>query len=307
VFVASLEALGDVRANESVEVRAARSDHIDAIHFDDGQEVDTGDLLLELNAEEERAALAEARAILEDRQLNHQRAMELAQGGIASERELETASSLLRAAEARVASLEAAVADREIRAPFSGSLGLRQVSVGSYIDPSTVVTTLDDLSVVKTDFTIPETWLAAVAVGMRIVARSDAWPDHTFDGTIRAIDTRIDPATRAVAVRGELPNPERRLRPGMLLKIAVERDAEPVLQIPEAALVPVGDRQFVFRVDDDDVAERVEVTLGRRRVGAVEILDGLRAGDRVVIEGLVRVRPDLPVIVVAERTALHSD
>jgi membrane fusion protein (multidrug efflux system) len=300
-FAETMEALGTILANESVVITASRADLVAALHFDDGQDVEAGQLLAELHSEEEVAQLAEAAAMRDERHLTFQRLSELSDKQMASQRELDNARALLSAAEARVQQLQAAIDDRQIRAPFAGTLGLRRVSVGAYVGPSTVLTTLDDLAQVKLDFTIPETWLANVRTGMAVTARSDAWPKALFTGTVTTIGTRLDPGTRSATVRALVANTDRRLRPGMLAKVRVERGEEPVLQVPEAAVVLEGDRAFVFRVDAGDVARRVPIEVGRRRVGAVEVHNGLAAGDRVVVEGLVRVRADAPVRPVATR------
>ncbi len=302
-FVDTLEALGTAHANESVSITTSRADIVTAIHFSDGQMVEAGQLLVEMNSEEERALLAEAIAIRDERRLTHQRISELFENEVASGREMDEAQAQLSASEARVISLTAAIADRHIRAPFSGRLGLRRVSIGAFLQPSMVVTTLDDLSVIKLDFTIPETWLAFVSPGMGIRATSDAWPEDTFPGEIATIDTRLDARTRSATVRAKIPNSERKLRPGMLLKVTVDRGADPVLQIPEEAVIPIGDEQFVLRVGEGQIAERLKIVIGRRRVGAVEVVDGLSEGDRVVIEGIVRVVPGNEVEVVSTRTA----
>ncbi len=297
-FADTIEALGTVLANESVEIRPARSERVAAIHFVDGQEVEAGDLLVELQAAEDRALLAEARAVFAERQASYDRELELLDREITAQSEVDRVRALKLAAEARVENFEAVVRDLEIRAPFAGTLGLRRISLGAFVDPNTVVTTLDDLKVVKADFTIPETWLAEVRVGMDLRARSDAYRDEVFPGTVAAIDTRLDPTTRAARIRAELPNPERLLRPGMLLKIQVERGEEDVMQLPESAIVPRGQQAFVWRIDDASIAHEVEVGLGRRRVGTVEIVSGLEVGDRVVTRGILRVRDGAAVEVV---------
>ena len=164
-----------------------------------------------------------------------------------------------------------------------------------------MITTLDDLSVVKLDFTIPETWLPSVEAGMTIRATSDAWVGEDFSGEVTNLETRLDPQTRSATVRARMPNPDGKLRPGMLLKVSIERGERPVLQVPESALIPIGEEHYVMRVDEASVVHRDAVRIGRRRVGAVEILDGLEAGHRVVVEGLVRVRPGSNVDVVKVR------
>ncbi|MGE3172378.1 MAG: efflux RND transporter periplasmic adaptor subunit [Planctomycetota bacterium] len=300
-FADSLEALGTVRANESIHILSKRADHVTAVEFEDGQEVAAGQLLVELNTTEERSMLAEATALREERQAAYDRAQELRGRDITPESEVITAHAQLAAQQARIATLEATIAEHQVRAPFAGRLGLRQVSVGAYLQPSTVITTLDDLSVVKVDFTIPETWLAAVREGMPVSTRTDAWRGQDFPGEVSAIDTQLDPRTRSATVRALVPNPDRRLRPGMLMRVVVDRGEAAVLQVPEEALVQTGTEHHVMVVGPDHVARKQVVTIGRRRVGRVEVLDGLSEGAMVVVEGLVRVRPDTAVEVVATR------
>jgi len=299
----SLEALGTALARESVQLTANRSDHVVALHFDDGQEVTAGALLVELNTQQEQAMLAEALALLDERKAAHQRAVELYEQDIAPTSEIDATHAQLGAARSRVETLRASIADHQVRAPFTGQLGLRRVSVGSYLQPSSVIATLDDLSVIKVDFTIPETWLGAVRVGMPITARTDAWPESLFNGEGSAIDTRLDPTTRSATIRALVDNDGRRLRPGMLMKVHVDRGEQAVLLVPEESLVQVGDEHHVLVVDLASTAHKVVVTVGRRRVGRVEVLSGIEQGARVVVGGLLRVRPGAAVEVVAVREA----
>ncbi len=300
-FRDSLQALGTARSNESVRLTANRTEMVTAVHFEDGQEVEAGDLLIELEVAEEVAGLAEAQALLAERHAAHARAEELFQQNIAPQSEIDTAMALLDAARARVRMLEAAIKDHEVRAPFRGQLGLRNVSVGALLQGSTEIATLDDLSEVKVDFTIPETWLSAVLVGMPITARTDAWPGRTFAGVVSAIDTRLDRRTRSATVRARVPNPDRLLRPGMLIKVSVDRGEAAVLQVPEDALQQVEDRHYVYIVDEGSHALQVQVRVGRRRAGFVEVLDGEVEGKQVVVEGIVRVRDGEVVEVVGSR------
>ncbi|MCR9248265.1 MAG: efflux RND transporter periplasmic adaptor subunit [bacterium] len=322
-FAETLDALGTAVANERVQLTANRSDLVRAVHFTDGQEVEAGALLVELEASEEAARLAEAKALLQGREAAHRRAVELSEQEITAGSTVDAALAELEAARARVATLEVLVADHQVRAPFAGRLGLRGISVGSLLQASTEIATLDDLSVIKVDFTIPETWLAAVREGMAIAARTDAWPEAVFPGRVAAIATRLDRITRSATVRAEVPNPDRRLRPGMLVKVRVDRGESPSLQVPEEALVQRADRHFVFvvagtgdstegRAESGDegagepgayICRETEVRVGRRRVGRVEILSGLAVGQRVVVEGLARVRDGSAVNVVEVRGA----
>lgn len=298
----SMEALGTLQANESVVITPNVSDHLIALHFDDGQTVEKGQLLVELTVSEEQALLLEAIALRDDQRMRKEQIEELYQKGMSSEGELSNRKALLSAAQARVIRLEAQIADHRIVAPFAGTLGLRRVSEGAFVDPHTVITTLDDLDVMKLDFTIPETYLSALKVGMDIHAQSDAYPDDLFEGTLKTIDTHVDPQTRAVTMRAMLPNPDHKLRPGMLMKVRVVRSRDLALVVPEEALIPSDRQQRVFFIDADDIARLRMVTIGRRRLGVVEVLKGLEVGDRVVVEGMVRVRPDQRVLVVETRS-----
>lgn len=300
-FSDSLAALGTAVANESVELTANRTDLVKAIHFDDGQKVKAGALLVELEIAEEQSMLTEAKALLVGREASYRRAVELNEQEISPDSEVQSAFAQWNAAKARVMTLEAAISDRTINAPFAGVLGLRRISVGSLLQASTVITTLDDLSQVKVDFTIPETWLSAVRVGQPIEARSDAWPGERFAGKVSAIATRLDARTRSATIRAIVANPDIKLRPGMLLKVDVDRGEAPSMQVPEEALIQKGDEHFVFVVDDQAVAKQVDVKVGRRRVGRVEVLEGLAVGQKVVVEGLVRIRDGSKVQVVAVR------
>ncbi|MEC7725885.1 MAG: efflux RND transporter periplasmic adaptor subunit [Planctomycetota bacterium] len=301
-FSDKLTALGTAVANESVALTANRSDLVQAVHFDDGEQVAAGQVLVELQVAEERSMLAEAKAVLTEREAAHRRALELSGKGIAPDRDVQAAQAQLNAARSRVQTLEVAIRDHVVRAPFAGVLGLRRVSVGSLLQSSTVITTLDDLSVVKVDFTIPETWLSAVRIGQPISARSDAWSGEEFTGKVTAIDTRLDQRTRSATVRAVVANPSLRLRPGMLIKVEIDRGEAPSRQVPEEALLQRGDAHFVYVVGDDDVALEVAVTVGRRQVGRVEVLSGLDEGQRVVVEGIVRVRDGSKVHVVEVRS-----
>ncbi|MFZ2754052.1 MAG: efflux RND transporter periplasmic adaptor subunit, partial [Lysobacteraceae bacterium] len=194
------------------------------------------------------------------------------------------------AAKARVAQIRAQLADRVIRAPFSGVLGLRQVSPGALVTPGVAIATLDDLSRVYVDFPLPEAQLSRVAVGRRINGRATAYPDRAFDGAVTTIDARLDPATRAVQVRADFANGERLLRPGMLMTVEVPGVERQALLLPEIAVTQIGRDSFVFRAKPDDSVEQVKVTVAARRGGKVEIADGLATGDRIVVEGTGKLR-----------------
>jgi membrane fusion protein (multidrug efflux system) len=293
-FAYELEALGTARANEAVEITAKVSNLITAIRFREGQEVHRGDVLVELDSVEAGAGLLAARAALSETRSQYKRSQELFATQALSQSQLEQLEATLRANEARVTGAQAKLADTVIRAPFDGRTGLRRVSVGSLISPGTVITTLDDTRIIKLDFSVPETFVSILREGLPLVARSVAFPNRDFNGTIASIDSRLDPATRAITVRAEVPNRDGALKPGMFLNVSLREERGQVVTIPEEALVPEEGRQFVFVVSDERVRKR-EVSIGRRKPGKVEIVSGLTAGERVVVEGTQKVRDGVRV------------
>jgi membrane fusion protein (multidrug efflux system) len=289
-----LEALGTARANESVDITAKVANQVTAVRFDEGQRVRRGAVLVELDGVQARADLAVAEAVLAESRSQYQRSRELYSTKVLSDSQIEQIEATFKANEARVASARARVSDTVIRAPFDGRTGLRRVSVGSLISPGTVITTLDDTSTIKLDFTIPETFLAAVTPGLDITAGSVAYPDARFGGRVASVDSRVDPATRSVTVRALLPNPEGLLKPGMFLTVRLSRGAIDALLVPEHSLVPEQGDVFVFVVKDG-AAEKRRVRIGERRVGDVQVVEGLVAGELVVTEGTQKLRDGAPV------------
>lgn len=302
-FVDSLQAVGSTRANESIEITANVSDRIERILFNEGDRVEAGQLLVVMNSAEERAQLAEAEANLSDQRQQFERLDRLVATNSAAISQRDEQRARMEAAAARVQAIRARLNELEIRAPFAGQLGLRQVSPGARIASGTMITTLDDVQPIKLDFSIPESFLATLMEGAVIRSRTAAWPDRTFEGRVTQISPRVDPITRAVAIRAEVPNEERLLRPGMLMVVDLVRDERQGLMVPESALSPRGDEQFVFRIRDGK-AEQVRVTVGSRRPGIAEITSGLNEGDTVVVEGSLRLRSGSEITVQREIDAL---
>ena len=284
-----LEALGTALANESVDVTAKVANQVTKVRFDEGQQVRRGDVLVELDGAQARADLAVAEAALAESRSQYQRSRELYTTKVLSDAQIEQIEATFKANEARVASARSRLGDTVVRAPFAGRVGLRRISVGSLISPGTVITTLDDTSSIKLDFTIPETFVSAVQTGLKIVARSVSYPDESFEGAVSSIDTRVDPATRSVTVRALLPNPKGLLKPGMFLTVRLSRGAVDAVMVPEEALVPEQGDMFVFVVSDG-VAEKRPVRIGQRRVGDVQVVEGLAEGELVVTEGTQKLR-----------------
>ena len=300
-FPLSSEALGNARANEAVDIRPEVTAAVTEILFEEGQEVRNGHVLLRLEGSEPLADLAAAKAALVDSESQYRRSAELFKTRVVSASQLEQIEAQRDADQAAVRAAESRLAHTVIRAPFDGQLGLRRVSVGSIVDPSTIITTLDDTSRIKLDFDVPEVFLSRLEKGLVVTARSAAWPELVFAGKVIAIDTRVDPVSRTITVRALLPNEDARLRPGMFLTVSLLKEDVRSLMIPEEAILPERSKQFVLLVDENNTVDRREVTTGRRRPGQVEIIEGLMPGERVIVEGTQKARSGQPVRVIEER------
>jgi membrane fusion protein (multidrug efflux system) len=286
----TIESLGTARANESVTLTAKVSETVRKVGFDSGDVVRAGDVIVDLSSGAQLAGLEEAKAAYQEAERQLARGQELAQTKIISESQLDTQRSTRDAAKARMDVVRSQLSDRVITAPFDGVLGLRRVSPGSLVTPGTPIATLDDISVIKLDFSVPERYLAVLSKGQDVAAHSETYPDRDFAGTVASVDSRVDPVTRSVTVRAVVPNPDRLLRPGMLLSVRLYQAPRQAIVVPEIAVIQVGTEAFVYRVSKDQTAERAKVTLGGRRRGEVEITAGIAAGDTIVIEGAVKLR-----------------
>ncbi|HEU4593449.1 MAG TPA: efflux RND transporter periplasmic adaptor subunit [Steroidobacteraceae bacterium] len=300
-----LEALGNARANESVDVTSKSSNIVTAVRFRDGEKVNRGQVLVQLDDAQARADVAAADAALTESQAQFNRSRELLNTQALSKSQFDQLEATLKANRARLAAANARLEDTVIRAPFSGHVGLRRVSVGSLINPGTVITTLDDTSVIKLDFAVPENFLASLRRGLAVRATAPAFPGRNFTGTVSSIDSRVDVSTRAVIVRALLSNEDGALKPGMFLNVSLANDDREALVIPEEALTPEAERQYVFVVDGNK-AQRREVQIGMRRPGFVEVVSGVNAGEKVVIEGTQKVR-DGGAVRVAETLEAVAD
>ena len=286
----TIRALGTAKARESVTVTAKVSETVERVHFDSGDSVARGAPLITLSGQQQQAALVEAQAAANEADRLFRRQNELAGQQLIARASLDAQRATRDAARARVAQVRADIGDRTVRAPFAGVLGLRQVSPGTLVTPGTAIATLDDVSRVHVDFPVPEAQLANLATGQALSARSAAYPDRTFDGLVSTVDARIDPGTRAVTVRGDFPNPDGALRPGMLLQVELSRPERQALVLPEIALVQAGRDTFAFRVKPDGSVEQVKVEIAARVPGKVEVVGGLRPGDRIVVDGVGKLR-----------------
>jgi membrane fusion protein (multidrug efflux system) len=288
-MVDEIEALGTAKANESIEIKPRISSVVTRVAFEEGELVQQGDLLIELENREILAGLAVAEASLSKSRSIYNRSKSLIDTQAISASNLETLQAAMQVNIAEVEAAKARLAHTAIRAPFSGRVGLRRVSPGGFVDTSTVITTLDDTETIKLDFSVPETFLTAVSEGMSIEAESLVYPDRTFSGTVDSIDTRLDPVARSVQIRAIITNTDGALKPGMFMTVSLQRERGEVLVAPEESIVPEGGQQFVFLVQEG-IAKKRAVTLGRRVPGSVEILSGLSAGDMLITEGTHKVR-----------------
>jgi membrane fusion protein, multidrug efflux system len=289
-----LEALGTLRANESVEITAKVADVIAAIHFEDGEEVKAGQLLVQMSDAEEAALLLEAQSQADEAERQYTRLQTLVEQGNAPASQLDERRRDWESANARVKAVRSRLDDRVITAPFAGIVGLRQVSPGALVAPGTLITTLVDDSEMKLDFTMPAQYLGSVNRGTTIQASTPTFPGELFTGTVTSVDSVINPVTRSITVRARIPNSNHRLVPGMLMTLELQRGAREALVIGEEAIVPRGSSSFVYVVDpsaEQPLAEQREVRIGTRQPGRVEIVAGLQPGEMVVTHGTLKVRP----------------
>ncbi len=299
-FADVIEALGTVVAAESADLSAKVTETVEELLFEDGQLVKAGQLLVRLSAQEVAASLEAAKANLAEQERELARLKKLVEDGAAPMARLEERETLAELARRRIQEGEARMADRSVVAPFDGRVGLRRISPGALVSPGTVLLTLDKLDTVRLDFQVPEVFLADLKPGMLIEAKSPAWEGRVFKGEVSQVDSRVDPVTRAVTVRAELDNADLALRSGMLMTMELRRKPREASAVPERAIIAFGRRQFVFLVEGEEgkqVGRRVEVKLGARRPGYVEVTSGLEAGAVVVADGFMGLRDGDGVVV----------
>ncbi len=302
----TITAVGSLRSDESVTVRPEVAGRISAILFKEGQHVAKGMTLIRLDPAINAAEVQQARANLKLAQSKYDRAVELSQRNFISGQAKDEAENNLRVAEASVALVEARLAKTEIKAPFSGMIGLRVVSVGDYVKEGADVVNLESIDPLKVDFRVPEIYLQQVQVGQTLTITLDALPGKTYDGKVLAVNPLVDAGGRSVVIRAVVRNQGTSLRPGMFARVKlITRDEKQALVIPEQAIVPQGDEQYVYRVVDGKVT-RVKVDIGQRRDSKVEILRGLEANDVVVTAGQLKLRDGMAVTILGGNGAASA-
>jgi membrane fusion protein (multidrug efflux system) len=293
-------AIGTLRADESITVRPEVAGRIAEIRFNEGTSVARGALLVRLDQSELAAVVASSAAQLKWDMQRLERSDDLFHKGFISQQALDDQKTSLARAKAKHAEDQARLAKTEMRAPFAGVMGLRQVSEGAYVAAGTDIARLEKIDQLKLDFRVPEVYLAKLKTGQQVKVQVDAYPEDSFSGTIYAIEPAVEEATRTVLIRGRVANAELKLRPGMFGRVQLQlATRERAVWVPEQAIVPKGRDAFVFRVANGK-ADLVKVQTGVRRVGEVEIRSGVSAGDLVVTEGTQRIGPGSAVSVMGD-------
>jgi membrane fusion protein (multidrug efflux system) len=291
-------AVGTIFSNEAVTVSSEIPGRLEEIHFQEGQPIEKGSPLFTLEDSVYRAQLADAEAKLKLAEQTHKRRTTLLSNQYATAQSADESASAVAVNTAAVELARVQLDKAHIVAPFSGIVGLRRVSVGEYITAGQPLVNLEAIDPVKADFRVPEKFLPAIRVGQTIRIKVDAFPGDSFEGKVYAIDPRLDVAGRSLLVRAVVPNGDQRLRPGLFARVMVLLQLkEDALSVPEQAIVPQGDSQFVFKIVDGK-AHLTKVVTGTRRDGRVEIVDGLSAGDQVVTAGQLKIRDGSAVSIV---------
>jgi membrane fusion protein (multidrug efflux system) len=292
-----VSAVGSLMAEESVIIRPEIDGRIVGLHFQEGQAASAGTRLVTIDSTEYEAQAAAVRADLKTEEQRLVRTKELHQQNFISKDALDVQVGAVDRLKARLAEAESRVAKTVIRAPFSGIVGLRQVSPGAYVKAGTDIVRIENVSSIKVDFRIPENYLSKIRPNQEILVRLDAYPGEEFRGRVYAVEPVVEERTRTIAMRARIPNKGFKLKPGMFVRVAVTMENRPnAIVIPEQAIWPQGNDSFVFRVVDGKAA-LTKVEIGNRQPGSVEILKGLAANDMVVTDGQIKLRDGAPVVV----------
>jgi membrane fusion protein (multidrug efflux system) len=293
----ALTPVGSLGSDEAVVLRPVVAGRVAEIGFREGEQVSKGQVLVRLDDSVQKADLDRARANLTLSKTKHERAVDLRNKGFVSSQALDELENSVKVAEADAQLMTARVNKMTLRAPFSGTIGLRQASVGDYVKEGQDIVNLESLDPLKVDFRLPELALSQVKNGQTLQIALDALPDRTYEGKVFAINPLIDANGRALVIRAQVPNRDGKLRPGMFARVRLfTNDNKEAIVIPEEALFPVGDDKYVYKVVEGK-AQRQKVEIGQRREGRVEILNGLKTEDVVVTAGVIKLREGVAVSV----------
>ena len=305
-FEDTIEVLGVAKGRQSVTLTAATTQLVDRVRFTDGQRVSRGAVLVELRDTEQDAGTAQAEARLVQARRAYDRFKTLGDQGFASKATIDQYEASWRSAQADVSAARARQNDRLIRTPFAGVVGLSDVAPGALVNPGAPIVTLDDVSAIRVDFQTPERYLGQLRQGQSLLATADAYPGVTIAGRIAKLDTRVDERTRAITARAEFPNTDGRLKPGMLMRVGISRGQRTSLSAPESAVAVQGDAAYVYvlrQMGERTMVEQRPILTGSRQMGFVEIREGVKAGEKIVADGLNKIQPGQPVRIAGARGA----
>lgn len=288
-----VQAVGSLRSRQGVMLRPEVSGRVAQLGFRDGQRVERGQLMLQLDDTLQRAQLQQAQAQASIARTNLQRGRELLAQNFVSQSAVDQNEASLQVAEAQVALAQAQLSRMKVLAPFGGTVGIRSVDVGEFVRDGADIVNLEDLSALSMDFRLPERYLTRIRTGQAMEVTLDAVPGQRFQAQVEALDVQVDADGRALLVRARLQDSSGSLKPGMFARGRVVFSVrENAIMVPEEALVPLGGRQLLFKVvdgpDGQKLSQRLEAKIGARQPGRVEILQGLVAGDMVVTAGHTR-------------------
>jgi len=299
-----VEGIGTGLARESVDITANATELVVGLYFDDGQTVAKGQQLVQLRDDQYQAELQQTRINLAEQERELKRLTPLYHARITSQKDFDAAKTAVSRAKTAVGIVEYQIGNRRILAPFSGRLGMRNVSIGDLVTPGTKITTLDDISEIKVDFRVSEKYYPEIKPGQKIGVQTAAFPNKTFSGTITAVSPRIDSVTRTVEVRAVVPNPEQKLAPGMLFVVTLELGSRRSINVPEQALMSLGEIQYVYvYLPGQKRVARREIKLGLRSRGMAEILSGLKEKELIVVDGVLKLVDGSPVDVIRDEPA----
>ena len=290
VSATEILAVGSLMSDESVEVTSEAAGRVEQILFEEGKQVKAGDVLVRLDPALTQAELKDTEARLELAQAAYNRNRALQKTGAVAEQAFEEARTNLEVARAAVELARTRTAMTEVKAPFDGILGFRTVSVGAYVTAGTKLVNLEKIDQLKVQFSLPEVYLSQLSPGQKVQITVDAWPGDVYEGTVYAINPHVDVNGRALQARATLLNNGLKLRPGLLARVIIKgKDEKRVVTVPESAVVSRGGETLIYRLENGKALE-TQVTLGRRRNGQVEIIEGLKPNTQVVTAGQARLR-----------------
>ena len=290
-----IESLGTGTSKEAVDITSTVTAKVVQINFNDGDFVEKDTLLVKLDDDKEQAQKAQALININEQQREMQRIEKLAKSRAVSQKNYDEQKTSLARAKTELDIVNVQISDRHLRAPFKGRLGMRLVSLGDLVTPGTKITTIDDISVLHVDFSIPEKYFAVLKKGREVEVTNAAYPGKVFKGILTAISPRINEQTRMVSARASIDNKENLLRPGMMFTVRVDMGEPELLMIPERSVTSLGEIQSVYLYDPKGFVKRTVVNLGRRKGGRVEVISGIKSGDVIVVEGVSKLTDGMKV------------